>query len=380
MACRELRTGLWGGCLARWSASRWLRSAPADDRPGPGGGLAGAAFAVQLDHHVGARGGVLLLAADPLVQLSRWLFPSGERARVEHHEHQIQGGWSRLVAALSSGSDRPLAYRFPVTGGHAQAVAGEGFAQRRPGDAQLGGGGVHAAQLFGQGEGAFGFDPVGEEAAGLPAQSAPSGRGQTRRAAWCPDPPPRSPVGKRALPLTPREAARPRMGRLRPGLAFGRAESRSGWRCLRSTGCCTPAVPARWQPGLRVAHRSPRTRGQEQGVCGRLTGGLRLAPDTWAELGVDPDQVAPAVISCWQDGEVTGLQVERPQPRGGSPAHSTGDGPCRGQSRGGKEIMEPASSAGLDGWVRPQHERHGLDSSHAETTQSDYGGQFGRSA
>jgi hypothetical protein len=191
---------------------------------------------------------------------------------------------------------------------------------------------------------------------------------------------PRSPVGKRALPLTPREAARPRTGRLRPGLAFGRAESRSGWRCLRSTGCCTPAVPARWQPGLRVAHRSPRTRGQEQGVCGRLTGGLRLAPDTWAELGVDPDQVAPAVISCWQDGEVTGLQVERPQPRGGSPAHSTGDGPCRGQSRGGKEIMEPASSAGLDGWVRPQHERHGLDSSHAETTQSDYGGQFGRSA
>jgi hypothetical protein len=170
MACRELRTGLWGGCLARWSASRWLRSAPADDRPGPGGGLAGAAFAVQLDHHVGARGGVLLLAADPLVQLSRWLFPSGERARVEHHEHQIQGGWSRLVAALSSGSDRPLAYRFPVTGGHAQAVAGEGFAQRRPGDAQLGGGGVHAAQLFGQGEGAYGFDPVVEESAGLPAQ------------------------------------------------------------------------------------------------------------------------------------------------------------------------------------------------------------------
>jgi hypothetical protein len=34
-----------------------------------GGGLAGVAFAVQLDHHVGAQGGVLLLAADPLVQL-----------------------------------------------------------------------------------------------------------------------------------------------------------------------------------------------------------------------------------------------------------------------------------------------------------------------
>ena len=44
---------------------------PSNDRPGPGGGLAGVAFAVQLDHHVGAQDGVLLLAADPLVQLSR---------------------------------------------------------------------------------------------------------------------------------------------------------------------------------------------------------------------------------------------------------------------------------------------------------------------
>jgi hypothetical protein len=40
---------------------------PADDRPRPGGGLAGVALAVQLDHHVGAQDGVLLLAADPLV-------------------------------------------------------------------------------------------------------------------------------------------------------------------------------------------------------------------------------------------------------------------------------------------------------------------------
>jgi hypothetical protein len=49
-------------------------------------------------------------------------------------------------------------------------VAGEGFAQRRPGDAQLGGGGVHAAQLLGELEGAFGLGAVGKEAAGLPAQ------------------------------------------------------------------------------------------------------------------------------------------------------------------------------------------------------------------
>ena len=42
-----------------------------------------------------------------------------------------------------------------------------------------------------------------------------------------------------------------------------------------------------------------------------LTGELRAWPnDTWAKVGVDPDQVAQAVIGCWQDGEATGLQVD----------------------------------------------------------------------
>jgi hypothetical protein len=42
-----------------------------------------------------------------------------------------------------------------------------------------------------------------------------------------------------------------------------------------------------------------------------LTGELRAWPhDTWAKLGVDPDQVAQAVIGCWRDGEVTGFQVD----------------------------------------------------------------------
>jgi hypothetical protein len=42
-----------------------------------------------------------------------------------------------------------------------------------------------------------------------------------------------------------------------------------------------------------------------------LTCELRAWPnDTWAKLGVDPDQVAKAVISSWQDGEVPGLQVD----------------------------------------------------------------------
>jgi hypothetical protein len=42
-----------------------------------------------------------------------------------------------------------------------------------------------------------------------------------------------------------------------------------------------------------------------------LTGELRAWPtDTWAKVGVDPDQVAWALIGCWQDGEATGLQLE----------------------------------------------------------------------
>ena len=42
-----------------------------------------------------------------------------------------------------------------------------------------------------------------------------------------------------------------------------------------------------------------------------LTGELRAWPrDTWAKLGVDPDQVTQAVIGCWRDGEVSGLQVD----------------------------------------------------------------------
>jgi hypothetical protein len=32
--------------------------------------------------------------------------------------------------------------------------------------------------------------------------------------------------------------------------------------------------------------------------------------DTWEKLGVDPDQVAQAVIDCWQAGEVSGLRVD----------------------------------------------------------------------
>jgi hypothetical protein len=68
------------------------------------------------------------------------------------------------------GGDGPLADGFGVVGRHAEPVAGEGLAQRRPAGAELGGGGVDAAELFGELEGAFGLGAVGQEAAGLPAQ------------------------------------------------------------------------------------------------------------------------------------------------------------------------------------------------------------------
>src|SRR4029450_5004533 len=66
--------------------------------------------------------------------------------------------------------DGALADRFGVAGGHAEPMPLKGFAQRRPGGAQLGCGGVDAAELLGQLERAFGLGAVREEAAGLPAQ------------------------------------------------------------------------------------------------------------------------------------------------------------------------------------------------------------------
>ena len=80
-----------------------------------------------------------------------------------------------MAGALAGGGDGALADGFGVAGRHAQAVAGEGLAERRPGRAQLGGGGVDAAELFGELEGAFGFGPVDQEPAGLPAKQARQG-------------------------------------------------------------------------------------------------------------------------------------------------------------------------------------------------------------
>ena len=61
--------------------------------------------------------------------------------------------------------------------------------------------------------------------------------------------------------------------------------------------------------GLLTGH--PKREAGELVFVADLTGELRAWPDdTWAKLGVDPDQVAQAVVGCWQDGEVNGLQVD----------------------------------------------------------------------
>jgi hypothetical protein len=42
-----------------------------------------------------------------------------------------------------------------------------------------------------------------------------------------------------------------------------------------------------------------------------LTGEPRAWPhDTWTKVGLDPDQIAQAVIGHWQDGQVTALQID----------------------------------------------------------------------
>jgi hypothetical protein len=61
--------------------------------------------------------------------------------------------------------------------------------------------------------------------------------------------------------------------------------------------------------GLLTGH--PEREASELVFVADLTSELRPWPnDTWAKLGVDPDQVAQAVVGCWHDGEVTGLQLD----------------------------------------------------------------------
>jgi hypothetical protein len=61
--------------------------------------------------------------------------------------------------------------------------------------------------------------------------------------------------------------------------------------------------------GLLTGH--PEREPGELVFVADLTCELRAWPtDTWPAVGVDPEQVAQAVIGCWRAGEVTGLQVD----------------------------------------------------------------------
>jgi hypothetical protein len=78
------------------------------------------------------------------------------------------------------------------------------------------------------------------------------------------------------------------------------------------TALLHPAVP---QPAGTMVYElltgHPEREPRELVFVADLTCELRAWPqDTWTRVGVDPDQVTQAVIGCWQDGEVTGLQVD----------------------------------------------------------------------
>jgi hypothetical protein len=73
-----------------------------------------------------------------------------------------------------------------------------------------------------------------------------------------------------------------------------------------------PAVP---QPAGSLVYElltgHPEREAGELVFVADLTGELRAWPhDTWAKVGVDPDQVTRAVVGRWRDGEVAGLQVD----------------------------------------------------------------------
>jgi hypothetical protein len=76
--------------------------------------------------------------------------------------------------------------------------------------------------------------------------------------------------------------------------------------------CCTLVSP---QPAGSLVYElltgHPEREPGELVFVADLTCELRAWPqDTWAKVGVDPEQVAQAVVGCWQAGEVTGLQVD----------------------------------------------------------------------
>jgi hypothetical protein len=73
-----------------------------------------------------------------------------------------------------------------------------------------------------------------------------------------------------------------------------------------------PAIP---QPAGSLVYQlltgHPEREPGELVFVADLTCELRAWPtDTWTAVGVDPEQVAQAVVGCWRDGEVSGLQLD----------------------------------------------------------------------
>jgi hypothetical protein len=72
-----------------------------------------------------------------------------------------------------------------------------------------------------------------------------------------------------------------------------------------------PATPAVPQPAGSLVYQlltgHPEREPGELVFVADLTGELRAwLQATWTAVGVNPDQVAQAIIGCWRDGEVTG--------------------------------------------------------------------------
>jgi hypothetical protein len=144
---------------------------------------------------------------------------------------------------------------------------------------------------------------------------APQGRQQTGQVAWCPSPP----VGgaRSVSELGPNAFGEP----VDPGRADcylglplpaeDAKDAQSGVLVVAPRWLLHPAVP---QPAgslvYELATGHPDRQPGELVFPADLTEELRAWPqERWAAIGVDLDQVAAAVVGCWQRGDVRGLQL-----------------------------------------------------------------------
>jgi len=93
----------------------------------------------------------VLGAAHALGQLPIRPRPDGELAAVERHKQRVKAQGGQPAAALAGRLDRALADGLGIEGRHAEAVAGEGLAQRRSSSAQLLSRGIDATELLAAG-------------------------------------------------------------------------------------------------------------------------------------------------------------------------------------------------------------------------------------